>query len=293
MRLRARNLRLTPTYVLRRLGPTRTRDLVILLGILLLGALAVLFFVNTLSPPPRERSVLQYTALGDSITSGSGASKASNSWVQRYARYIDEDFHARTTVVNLAEPGAKSTKILSYIRTRTEDRSAIAHSRVITVGVGTNDFFYAKESYRQFPFGYCGGADNQDCLRSMVSLFDANMDAIVEEIQSLIETDAASIALLNVYYPDAALNQAEGSFYIFEPYLSQMNEHLRELAQSHGVQIADAHSEFNGADGTENPVQKGYIDPSVDTVHPTDAGHLAIANLFRLISQRVLPTASH
>jgi hypothetical protein len=148
--------------------------------------------------------------------------------------------------------------------------------------IGVNDL-----SSGRFPYaaGTCGGADNQDCLRAMVTNFNSNWDGILAEVSALIDESTTAVRTLNVVYPSAGLDQMTGPpplylFGIVDPYLQQMNDHVATTSAQYGFAMTDIHAVYNGLSGAEDPIAGGYVSP--ETYHPTSYGALVIADQLRL-----------
>ncbi len=142
-----------------------------------------------------------------------------------------------------------------------------------------NDFLFARGQYIN---GTCGGSDNEDCLRAMVSSFDVNWDLLVSEIHAL--APSATMRTMNIYYAVAAYDEGSGNFSILNPYLSQMNAHI---LSNPGGPVADVHLVYNGPKGTDDPYAKGYI--LSDGVHPNWLGHVVIALRLATLGYAGLP----
>ncbi|MBA3754014.1 MAG: hypothetical protein H0X01_07750, partial [Nitrospira sp.] len=77
---------------------------------------------------------------------------------------------------------------------------------------------------------------------------------------------------------DGGLND----FQVIKPYLDDANKHILITAAANSIPCARVYQAFNGPNGDEDAGGKGYLsvyDPS--GVHPNDAGHKVIADLFR------------
>ena len=79
-----------------------------LLRLLWLAGLAALAVCVAAVVRSTNQPTLRYSALGDSITWGAGASAPSSSWVARYADELGESNDAPVAVANLGVPGATS-----------------------------------------------------------------------------------------------------------------------------------------------------------------------------------------
>ena len=156
-------------------------------------------------------------------------------------------------------------------------RRTIAHSDVITIAIGTNDFYIAKALYRLYAWGTCGGSDNQRCLRDITGAYRTNLHAIVDEVRALTRGRDVAVQLVGVYSGDAARDRAEG-FAVFSGYLTTMNSAAAEVARENGYDFIDVRQAFNGVGGFDDPAAVGYT-TATDTVHPSDTGHEKIAEL--------------
>jgi hypothetical protein len=63
--------------------------------------------------------------------------------------------------------------------------------------------------------------DNQDCLRSAVSTFELNWDAIVAELLRLRDPSKTILRTMDIYNPYAASDMKAGVFTTTEPYLDE------------------------------------------------------------------------
>ena len=232
-----------------------------------------------------RETTYRYSALGDSITWGAGASDPSSSWVARYAEAVGEAEHDAVAVANLGVPGATSTDLLHSVTADPLTREAIAQSDLITIAIGTNDFYFARALHRQFTWGTCGGIDNQLCLSEAVDAYRANLRAIVAEVRALTDGRDVTVQLVGVYSGEAARDRTDG-FSVFIDHLAAMNHAAAGIAREYGIDFVDVRRAFNGAGGTGDPATVGYT-TAADRVHPSDAGHEAIAEL---MSARFVPS---
>jgi lysophospholipase L1-like esterase len=217
----------------------------------------------------------RYTALGDSLAFGALAQQG---YVPRYADYIRTDTGSTVDVTNLGVPGWHSSDLLNAVRTDPAFRTAISNSQVVTWDIGGNDLANA---YSHFTDGSCGGPDNQDCLRTAVSDFTANWDAVVSELLTLRSPQQTILRTMDIYNPFVAPAAAAGTFATLETYLDEVNAHIHTSAAANGIPVANVHQAFNGPDGTQDPISAGLI--AADNFHPNDAGHKVIADQLRAL----------
>lgn len=259
-------------------------------GLLTRAALGVLAVALAwcLGAAPRARAAsptLSIVAIGDSITYEGNAT--STGWLAIYASHLGKETGRTPQIHDFGIPGASSGEILDALRTHDDLRSALSHADLVTYQAGINDFFRARTSYIA---GNCSGADNQDCLRSMVQHFDANWDALVSEIAAL--APHAAKRTMNIYYSTIKYDTDHGDATTLNGYVRQINQHI---AANPGAPLVDAHQIYNGG-GDGDPAAKGYL--LADAVHPSWLGHLVIANVLDAVGypefggpQRSAPTA--
>lgn len=235
----------------------------------------------------RAQAQWKYTALGDSLATGFLATQG---YVARYQSDIQTDTGVSVVLYNLGQNGWSSGHLLSHLQTDAVFQSAVLQSDVVTWDIGLNDFKNARSNYKN---GGCGGSDGQICLRSMVTTFKSNWDGIIREILLRRSAFNTIIRTLDIYDPwvnvDKAANSvpdkrepayAKGTdFQVLEYYLDQMNNYIPTTATNNSIQFASVHAAFNGINGDENPIAKGYI--ASDGLHPSDAGHQVIAGQLR------------
>ncbi len=244
---------------------------VLLIGVIQGSALA--------APPPPP---WDYTALGDSLATGFGASRG---YVPRYEAHVETDTGAAVTPTNLGQNGWTSTQLLTALRTDSNFRSAVGRAEIVTLNIGGNDLRAARSSYKNKT---CGGDNNQDCLRAAVTKLKANWDAITAEVLGLRSTSDAAVRTMDIYNPyvktdktsdtwqnDGGLND----FQVFKPYVDEVNRHIAATSTANNVPYGRVYLAFNGANGDEDPGAKRYL--SRDRLHPNDTGHKIIAGELR------------
>ncbi len=218
----------------------------------------------------------RYTALGDSLAVGILDSQGG--YVRRYDAYITTDTGVTVSLTDLGVNGAHSGDLLKSLENDPNFRSHVSSSQVVTWDIGGDDLLHAVNLFRN---GQCGGADNQDCLRSAVATFMPDWDAIVQQILALRDKNQTIIRTMDVYNPFVAELMVQGTFSTVEPYLDQVNQHIASSAKANGIPMAQVHLAFNGPNGDQDPVAKGLI--TVDGIHPNDNGHKVIADALRAL----------
>jgi lysophospholipase L1-like esterase len=218
----------------------------------------------------------QYAAMGDSLAAGELAQLG---YVPRYATYVNTDTGATVTTLNMGIPGWQSGDLLNALQNDPVFRNQVSGAELVTWDIGGNDLSGPHDS---FVNNTCGGPDNQDCLRSAVATFETNWDAIVVELLKLRDPSKTILRTMDIYNPYVAADTQAGRFAIIEPYLDQVNNHIHDNAKANNIPVAEVHTAFNGADGTQDPGTLNLI--AADGFHPNDAGHKVIADQFRALA---------
>ncbi len=228
---------------------------------------------------------VNYVALGDSITSGFFA--GNNAYVVLYENYLAADLGVTVSLHNLGVSGWTSSDLVLAVFFDSTYRSQLQGADIVTIMIGYNDFYSGRLSYIN---NTCGGADNQDCLRNTVTTFRSNFSATLSEIQSL--NTKLTLRVADNYYSQIASDYANGWGPVLNPYLSQLNNYIRDEAAVYGYAVANVHQAYNGVGGLDDPIVKGYI--LQDNVHPTNLGFQVIADQFRSLGYAPLnsPTAT-
>jgi lysophospholipase L1-like esterase len=243
----------------------------------------VLFLVASVS----AQEAWNYTALGDSLATGY-LSQAG--YVALYQQDLEADNGVSVTLYNLGQNGWSSTNLLNALQTDSVFQDAVSRSQVVTWDIGLNDFKNARSSYKARK---CKGRDNQDCLRSAVTTFNANWEGIISAILSLRNASYTVTRTMDIYNPWVQADKASNTFsdnreppgsrgtdfQVLKYYLDQINNRIAATATNNFIPYAQVYAAYNGANGDEDPIAKGYI--ASDGLHPSNTGHQVMANLLR------------
>jgi lysophospholipase L1-like esterase len=230
----------------------------------------------------------RYTAMGDSLATG--YTSPSGGYVPRYKTHIQTDTSAVVNLSNYGVNGRTSGSLLTALRMDSSLQTSLAQSNVVTWNIGINDLMNARNSYKNKK---CGGVDNQDCLRNMVNTFKTNWSAIIGEILARRSFSDTIIRTMDIYNPWVKVDKAKNTFsdtkepiqsrgndfLVLKYYLDQMNNHIAATSNNNSIPSAQVYLAFNGTNGDEDPIVKGYI--HTDGLHPSNTGFQLLANLFR------------
>lgn len=242
-----------------------------------------LLLIPLSAPQVTAATSWNYTALGDSIAFGLYAPPGKG-YVPLYAGYVATDNRVSVKLTNLGVPGWTSADLLSAVRANILFRVSLAGSSVMTLDIGGNDLLNARDQYKART---CGGADNQNCLRSAVTTFKANWSGILTEVLSLRRVSNTIIRTMDIYNPFVRADKAADTwpgdqgndFVVLKPYLDEINSYIASSSAANGIPSVKVYRAFNGPNGDVDPGSLGYI--AFDGYHPNGRGHQVIANLFR------------
>lgn len=244
---------------------------------------AMLLVASFMVHPVTAAETWNYTALGDSLAFGLYA-PIGKGYVPTYSGYVASDNGVSVKLTNLGIPGWTSADLLGALRSDAIFRFSVASSSVVTWDIGGNDLLNARDQYKA---GTCGGADNQDCLRSAVSSFKSNWSGIITAILSLRSPGHTIIRTMDIYNPfvnaDKAADTWPGDqgndFKVLKPYLDEINNYIAATSAASHIPYARVYQAFNGPGGDIDPATRGYL--AFDGYHPNTRGHRVIADLFR------------
>ena len=248
----------------------------------LIVLLACFLFLSAM--PVSAQTAWNYVAVGDSLCFGLWTTPG-NSYVSRYRNYLQIDYNVAVNLNNRGVNGWTSAQLLNALQSDAGLRAAMQNAQVITFNIGGNDFLGARNSYKNLS---CGGADNQNCLRTGLGVFKTNWNAIVAEILALRASGSVIVRTMDIYNPYVNADRNADTFpndggltdfQAFKPYLDEANNHIRRTSFAAGIPLARVYVAFNGADGMLDAGAQGLI--SFDNLHPNDAGHGVIADRFR------------
>jgi lysophospholipase L1-like esterase len=234
--------------------------------------------------PTAAPTPISYVALGDSLAVGVGAT-AGNGYVARYKAALESDTGATVNLDNRGVSGSSSSQLFSAVQSDANLRTALQNAQVITFDIGGIDLLAARATYKQNTTS-CGGADNQNCLRTAVANFKTNWNGIIAALHSL--NAAANTRTIDIYNPFVNVDKSADTFpndgglndfEVFKIYLDQTNDHIRTTAQANGIALGSVYCSFNGVNGDIDPGSFGLI--AGDGFHPNDTGHALIAARIR------------
>ncbi|EXG81916.1 lysophospholipase L1-like esterase [Cryptosporangium arvum DSM 44712] len=216
------------------------------------------------APTPGRWTV---TALGDSVTAGSGCDCAP--FVDHYAELTHRATGFRVTADNLGVPGQTSEQLLATLTGDTDTTRRVADSDIVIVTIGANDFVPALDDWAS------GGCDLA-CFRTVADSVRTEVGAIAQRIRAVRGGFPTAILVTDYWnvFRDGDVAQELGAGY------DQISEQVTRLADTAicdglvdtGAVCVDLYAPFKG-DGTGDPT--GLL--AADGDHPNAVGHLLIA----------------
>ena len=194
----------------------------------------------------------RYMALGDSLTAGYGAVPATEGYVYLLYRSGVFDAVPGTILSNAGVPSATTQHVLHH---QVPQAIEAFQPDVITLSVGGNDILRI-----------LSGADPNQVLLE----FASNLTQILGQLRASLPS--ARIYISN-FYTIAEIPGADFAVPVF-------NSVLATVASAYDVPVADVYSAFQGKQGLLLIKRHGADQLEV---HPTNAGHRAIAAAFKAV----------
>jgi lysophospholipase L1-like esterase len=209
---------------------------------------------------------VRYVALGDSIAAGSAAD---TSYVDEYARWLEDETGTTVTVSNHAVPGWTATDLLTALREDDELRAELAEAHLVTFNIGGNDLLASLRGLRD---GRCGGGDEQRCLDEAVAGLHETWEELLAELLVVVDGEPDGLRTMDLYLPTLP-ETVRGARSVLQAHLDDVNGRLAVVAEGAGVEVARVHDAF--ADAAEGPEDPELL--AGDGIHPSDRGHEFIA----------------
>ncbi|WLD91556.1 GDSL-type esterase/lipase family protein [Alkalihalobacillus sp. AL-G] len=196
---------------------------------------------------------LEYVALGDSLTLGTGTLIAPG-FVPRYVESIQQTLHKNVVKNVFAKNGATSKDILTAL-SRQNVQNAIQDADIITISAGGNDLVRAARSYISTKQTKFFEEVFKECMK--------NISAILTKIFELKIAGKYPyiIRLIGLYNPFPFIVFSDDWVQAFNRYLNSFKEN--------NIEVADVYPSFK---------KRGRKVLSIDGLHPNGKGYEIIAN---------------
>lgn len=253
--------------------------------------------------PPKEKEIISYLSLGDSIAYGlSATTVGGDSYFDLYSAYLDQ-----STSMNLAIPGATTSDLLVLLGTA-PCKEAVEQADIITISIGGNNLLSPVIGYLFNAYSVSNIQDLQTAIimggtatstavingmllptSPLAPLLTAGYNQYAQDIvliTQMISTynPTAKLVFLNIYNPfpnDLTLPTNTILYTIMDSLVVPMNQTLDFIATSNSstIKVLDVYNAF----GIHQEAVDFDLDPlafSLD-IHPNTDGHFIIYTLLR------------
>jgi uncharacterized protein (TIGR01732 family) len=227
----------------------------VLLVVLFILLIIVLTSFRLSKVEEKERHILRYVALGDSLTVGVGAPLFTRaSFVDRYQQLSERALKHIIYLNTFAKIGATTEEVLQDL-SRSEVAVNVSHANIITLTAGGNDLIQAAESFLK-------SKKTQD-LEEALDKSTSNIANIIDKIHALNppQNHTYIIRLLNLYNPFPDIPEADS-------WIQDFNTHLAMFSKMPHIGVVDIYHPFAGR-------QRELL--SIDKIHPNPIGYKIMA----------------
>lgn len=186
-------------------------------------------------------------------------------------------------VAKYAKGGERSADLVERLRTDEELRQDLRAAEVVVFDVPLGVI------YDVCP-GTPSTATSEDlarCLDEVVTMYEADVEAVFEELVALRDPADAMIRVTDVwqfFYPTFT---AAGTYDVVRPRWQEMNQAVHDAADRYGIPVVAAYAGFTGPDGDRDPVASGDVE--IDQIHLSNQGVERFVDL--VISEGFAPLA--
>ncbi len=196
---------------------------------------------------------VKYTAIGDSITLGTGTILFTPTFVDFYSNSLNYELQFPVKARTFAENGATTADVKRWLYC---SQIPMKQSPVITVTAGGNDLIDAAEAYAI--------TKNKAVLDGALHECCQNMSWIVAYLSKELKRNYAQamIRIVNLYnpIPDLAFSDV---------WVKAFNRHIETCSAGKFVKVANIYPVFKGR-------EKEFL--ASDGIHPNTKGHKEISN---------------
>ena len=226
-------------------------------------ALIVIAFITILFPISPTRSAKKEKTW-DYVILGCG--RGTWGWTEYYGDYIETDLGVTIVRHDYIWPGLWASMLLENLQNKEELRNDIINAEVITIGVGFFDMYNAT-------------LYSPHLINEKLKTFRETYDAILSEILSLNNSTDTIIRVMDFYWPYVQSHKDSGIYEDTKRYWMEFNKCIAEVAEKHGILVAQVFQAMNGVHGDDDPNEKGYL--ASDGQYLSDEGYQVVAKLVR------------
>ncbi len=203
-----------------------------------------------------------------------GFAGMSKGWPSLYANYMEEDLNITVKVHNDTQDGQDTKGVVAMLMARRMVQKHLAEADVVTLVAGPGEVAAA---------GFCMTGNGDYPLGTVpfdeyIVTFRENYDVMFDELLKHVDPATTLIRTLNYYMWHIDLLQEWGVYEECKQSWEALNDQIAESAAAHDILVVSAYEIFNGPNGDEDPVAKGYLTPDRDI---NELGATAVAEQFR------------
>lgn len=227
------------------------------------------------APPSSSAASVSLVGLGDSLPGALGCGEPCQSYVVSYGEDASKALGEQVAVTNLAtNDSLESGQLLYRVREDQAHRDALAKADLVTLTIGFND-------WQGDCYFYGGGV----CLAAASQTVEANLGEILSEIAAIRDGQPTAIRVttyynMNIGNPNSPSDWKyvpadEAAFQaMFAGALADFNAMICRVAEAGNAVCVDLVPAFNGPNRDQDA--KDLL--ISDHLHPSEAGHLLIAD---------------
>lgn len=209
--------------------------------------------------------LLEYAALGDSLSVGAGTMLFDPGFVEYYLQMSRNALQKRIKLYKFAKSGATTKDVLNMIQHPCV-ADAIRHADIITITAGGNDLIRAALTFLK--------EQNEDALFDAQFACTDNLSRILNAIDALVleEEGPYIVRLVNLYNPFPGLPQAK-------EWIERFNTHIESFSDMRNLKVANIYDVFKG---NEDRLL------AADGIHPNGKGYYLMAEEMRKLGYESL-----
>lgn len=231
---------------------------------------------TTAAVTTEEMEPLVYVAMGDSL---GNTPDEPDGVMWQYAERLAQHFGVEVDLRNRVVGGIASSELLERLRTDEGLRADLAVADVVTTDIPINVWVKPMQivgGWGGADPADCGGEDHEQCLKDALAQYEADTDAIIDELVAICSDDVL-IRLYDNFMLNTGYKLETGTLGTINPYWKTGMDHIEESAARYGIPVAQVYDEFMGHAGTDDPYTKGLL--LDDQLHPNSEGAALIADL--------------
>jgi hypothetical protein len=223
---------------------------------------------ETPAPAVVRGQTWDYVVLGNSV---------GTLWSRNYGAHLEADLAVKIVYHDYYVASQQLGTLWRTIAENGALREDIKAAEVITIGCGSSET--AADA-----LNYSTGAYDRAQLQRRVAEFKRAYDSMVKELLKIASPSRKVIRIVDFYCPSVAKNREHGMHEPIRDHYLAVTGCIARSGRRYGIPVACVFAAFNGPDGNDDPLVKGYV--ADDGRHPSDLGKEVIAGELRKFGYR-------